>query len=346
MFTQFSLRQTREFIDTMQAYEGVLEVEERLRANRGTLAFRVTNGHDYLVKWAYEDGKRKAKVIGKRSPETEAIERDFAKMRKDLNARAKSLQANLEQQARLNVAVGLARLPLISARIIRAFDRAGIGSERLKVVGTNALYAYEAMAGGMFETSLISTQDLDFLIDPRAPLRFVANEELREETLLGVLNSADRSFQITRQNFRAQNKDGFLVDIIKPERSPPWKTEPFEAGHQDLQPSPINGLVWLENAPAIEQRVLDSTGHPLTMHVPDPRVFAIHKYWLAGQPNREPLKARRDKAQAFAVANLVINELKHLPFDGRSLRMMPREIVGQAIAAFKADAAKQQGTRA
>ena len=28
-------------------------------------------------------------------------------------------------------------------------------------------------------------------------------------------------------------------------------------------------------------------------------------------------------------------ELKHLPFDGRALRMMPREIVAEAVAAFK-----------
>ena len=50
---------------------------------------------------------------------------------------------------------------------------------------------------------------------------------------------------------------------------------------------------------------------------------------------RGPAKARRDEAQALAVASLVMSELKHLPFDGRALRMMPREIVAEAVAAFK-----------
>ncbi len=335
MFTPLSLRQAREFTDTMQAFDGVQEVTERQRANRGTLTFRVTNGHDYLVKWYYQDELRKAKVIGKRSPQTEAIERDFNQSRKALDARAKSLRTNLEKQAKLNVAVGIARLPLVSARIIRAFERAGIGSERLKIVGTHALYAYEAMAGGIFDAGLVATQDIDFLLDPRAPLRFIVSDDLKEETLLGVLRSADRSFDATRQPFRARNKDGFLVDIIKPERAPPWKNEAFEAGTGDLQPSPISGLQWLENAEAFAQTVIDAKGLPVVMNVPDPRAFAIHKYWLSQRPDREPAKARRDKAQAFAVANLVISELKHLPFDGRSLRMLPREIVADAIAAFR-----------
>jgi hypothetical protein len=319
----------------MQAFEGMREVEERQRANRGTLAFRNTNGHDYLVKWFYEDEKRKAKVLGKRSPETESIEREFSLARKSLDARAKSLRANLEKQARLNNAVGLSRLPLISARIIRAFERAGIGSERVKIVGTHALYAYESMAGGVFDAGFVATQDIDFLLDPRAPLRFVILDDLKQETLLGVLQSADRSFEITRQTFRAQNRDGFLVDIIQPERNPPWRKDAFETGKGDLQPSPITGLVWLENAPAISQPVLDAKGFPVIMNVPDPRAFAIHKLWLSKQPMRGAAKARRDEAQAFAVAALVISELKHLPFDGRALRMMPREIVAEAVAAFR-----------
>jgi hypothetical protein len=149
------------------------------------------------------------------------------------------------------------------------------------------------------------------------------------------LQSADRSFEITRQTFRAQNRDGFLVDIIQPQRNPPWKKDAFEAEKGDLQPSPIEGLVWLENAPAISQPVIDAKGFPVTMNVPDPRAFAIHKFWLSKQPMRGAAKSRRDHAQALAVATLVMSELKHLPFDGRALRMIPREIVGEAVAAFR-----------
>jgi hypothetical protein len=101
------------------------------------------------------------------------------------------------------------------------------------------------------------------------------------------------------------------------------------------QPSLIEDLVWLENAPSIEQPVIDAKGTPVMMNVIDPRVFAIHKYWLSNRAQRGAVKARRDRAQSFAVASLVVHELKHLAFDGRTLRMMPREFVAEAAAAFK-----------
>ena len=223
-----------------------------------------------------------------------------------MDKRARSLRTNLAAQARLNVATGLARMPLISANTIRAFNRAGIGPTRIKLVGTNALYAYEAMAAGYFETGLVSTQDIDLLLNHRAPLRIIASDDVPEETLISVLRSADRSFEITRQPFRASNRNGFLVDIMKPERNPPWAKEHFEPAQNDIQPSPITGLVWLENAQSIEQSVIDAKGMPVMLCVPDPRVFAIHKYWLSQQLDRGPLKARRDRmwlATSAQVAN-------------------------------------------
>ena len=66
-----------------------------------------------------------------------------------------------------------------------------------------------------------------------------------------------------------------------------------------------------------------------------PRAFAIHKLWLSTRPGRGPVKSRRDRAQALALASLVMNEMKHLPFDGRALRMMPRDVVAAAIAEFR-----------
>lgn len=330
------MAQAREFSDTMQLYESLSELKQRERSARGSMVWMRAKGQEYLHRSSYDDlGRRVQTTLGARSAETEAIRENFLKARDDVKARLKTLSKKMDLQAATNVARGIARLPLVSAQIIRAFENAGVGSARLKTVGTHALYAYEAMSASIFDSGLTSTQDIDFLLDPRAPLRFVVSDDLKEETLLGVLHSADRSFEVTRQPFRARNRDGFLVDLIKPERDVPWRNEAFEAKAGDLQPSPIAGLVWLENAHAIEQRVIDAKGWPVTMNVPDPRVFAIHKLWLSNQKGREPAKAVRDRQQAFAVANLVISELKHLPFDGRSLRMLPRGIVAEAIAAFR-----------
>lgn len=335
MFDPLAHRQAREFIDTMQLYEGERELRQKLRSYRGTLAFRNTAGHDYLVKWHYDEGARKAKVIGKRSAETEALEREFNAERNRLESRLKSLEKNITSQARLNVAVGLGRLPEIAARILRAFERRGMEPERMRVVGTNALYAYEALAGGQFGSDLIATQDIDLLLDSREAMALSVENEPDETMLLSALRSADRSFDATGRSYRAVNRDGYIVDFLKAERAPPWAKEGMLMEPADLQPSPIAGLVWLENAPIIRQTVLDTKGYPVTMAVPDPRVFAIHKYWLSRKPERGALKARRDRAQAFAVAMLVKSELPHLPFDGRTLRMVPKDVFQDAKIAFE-----------
>jgi hypothetical protein len=336
MHKPFDMAQAREFSDTMQLFESLLELRQRERSARGSMVWMRTKGREYLHRSSYDDwGKRKQTTLGVRSEATETMRVNFLSVRADVKARLKALEKKMEMQAAANAARGIARFPIVSARIVRAFENAGIGSSRIKIVGTHALYAYEAMAAVIFDSGLTSTEDIDFLLDPRAPLRFVTGEELSAETLLGVLQSADRSFELTRQTFRARNQDGFLVDIIQPERNPPWRKNAFEAEKGDLQPSPISGLVWPENAPAKEQKVIDTRGFPVVMNVPDPRAFAIHKLWLSKQPYRAGPKAARDRAQAFAVASLVMSELPHLPFDGRALRMIPRQIVAEAVAAFR-----------
>ena len=255
----------------MQLFETARETRQKLESYRGTMTFRNTAGHDYLVKWHYDNGKREAKVIGRRNAETEALEHDFNTGRKRLESRLKSIETNIAAQAKLNVAVGLGRLPELAARILRAFERRGFRHQQMIVVGTNALYAYEALAGGLFDTQLVSTQDIDLFVDSRNALKLSVEEEPDQQILLKVLRAADRSFESANRSYRATNRDGYMVDFIKAQRNPPWAAEGLTLPENDLQPSPIEGLIWLENAPLIIQPVLDTKGHPVTMAVPDPR---------------------------------------------------------------------------
>ena len=68
------------------------------------------------------------------------------------------------------------------------------------------------------------------------------------------------------------------------------------------------------------------------MTVPDPRAFALHKFWLSGQPDREPLKKQRDRGQALAVAQLVIQHLPQYAFRKAKLKMFPKDILDEAQA--------------
>lgn len=96
----------------------------------------------------------------------------------------------------------------------------------------------------------------------------------------------------------------------------------------------IAGLAWLESAPAFETVAIDERGTPLRIVAPDPRVFAAHKLWLSAQSSRDPLRRRRDAAQAAAVASIVARHLSHLPYSADDMRMLPLPVFESARPLF------------
>jgi hypothetical protein len=105
----------------------------------------------------------------------------------------------------------------------------------------------------------------------------------------------------------------------------------------DLEAAAITGLHWLINAPKFEQAVVGADGLPLWMSCTDPRALALHKYRMSRRDDPDPLKRRRDMAQAKAVA-AVATEYLGLSFKGKDLSALPAELV-QAAEMLLSDAA-------
>jgi hypothetical protein len=68
----------------------------------------------------------------------------------------------------------------------------------ITVVGTNALYAYEAEAGLVFDRDQTSTGDIDLLWDVRQRLQLTS--EMADEGIIGLLKSVDSSFSKSRSD--------------------------------------------------------------------------------------------------------------------------------------------------
>lgn len=217
---------------------------------------------------------------------------------------------------------------MVAARILRRCDEAGLLGTQLTVVGTNALFAYEALSGVLADSGPIASGDIDLLYDARRGLS-LAVEGVREAGLIGLLREADHSFALLRpRGFRAANRDGYLVDLIRPEPKDVFRHRLPAAMSDlpdDLEGAAIFGLAWLVSAPKVEAVPLDERGYPLRMVAIDPRVFALHKVWLSRRPEREALKARRDIAQAKAAGAIAVHYLR-LPFDAKPLAALPAEL--------------------
>ena len=323
-------QQMRQLIDAQELFASLRSAEAELEHSfRGSMTWKAIKGRDYLYRKREGDWKS----LGPRSPETEQAHDAFHEGRAAMKARIAGLAAGIERMAPVNRAMGLGRVPWLSARILRRLDRQGLLAHGLRVVGTHAIYAYEGLASVHFAAEHLTTIDIDLLYDARASLR-LAGPEIARTGLIGQLQKVDRSFRVERGGFRAANDEGFLVDLIAPRprlaASRPARSR-IGDDEADQAAAEIEGLAWLENSPGVSQIVLDEKGFPLRMFAPDPRAFAMHKAWLSGRSDREPGKRRRDLAQARAVAAMLQICLPELLFDDPALGAIPAELRAQGL---------------
>ncbi len=337
IFQELNNDQRREAVNTQQRYAAYRAAEQRNNDYRGSMGWKKIHERDYLVRSYYgKSGIRRQTSLGLRSKKTEAIKREYERGRLDARQRLKDLKTVMARQSAINRALGLGRVPLAGAKIVRAIDEAGLLGAGLRVLGTNALYAYEAVAGVRIDPGLTATEDIDLLFDARQRLSFVTNKDVSQPSLLRLLQKTDRSFRRSSQKFQAANWEGYLVDLIKPLRNPPWTKERERIGpdESDLTAAEIEGLAWLESAPSFEAVAIDERGEACRIVTTDPRVWAAHKLWLSKRKDREPTKRRNDAAQARTVGQLVVQYMQHLPYVADELRMLPKRVFDEAKTLF------------
>ncbi|MEA1831680.1 nucleotidyltransferase domain-containing protein [Methylobacterium durans] len=337
LFNDLNGDQARQTIDTEQVFRAYSSARAEFEGSyAGSIAWKTVRGRAYL----YRKRRNAWKSLGPRSPATEAIDHAFRTGRVRAKDRLAGLARRLDEMAPVNRALRLGRAPVMAARIMRALADARLTVSAIEIVGTNALYAYERLAGVQIAGAHLATADVDLLLDARASLKLLA-PDIAVTGLAGLLQRIDKSFVVMgRESFRAVNRDGYMVDLITPSPQNRLRTSErtrIGTDASDLNAVEIEGLVWLVNSPKVRAVVLDERGYPFEMVVPDPRAFALHKAWLAEREDREPLKRRRDAAQGRLVAGLVADRLPHLRFDDSALGAIPQALRARAATLTQFD---------
>jgi hypothetical protein len=238
------------------------------------------------------------------------------------------LQQKMLEKNRMAKAVRAGTAPLLLARVCEKMNQAGWMGKNLLIIDTNALYAYEALAGVHFDSDITATSDLDLLWKHKARLTAIA-QGIETEGLLALLKKVDATFSLLDdQKFRAVNNDGFMVDLIRQTPTPPWRQERSQIGLvSDFEPIDLPNMKWMISAPRLRQVVLAQNGQPFEMEVPDPRAFMLYKQWLSKQRDREPIKRGRDASQAQWVAQLLKDCLPHYPMEWSRFKSFPQMLI-------------------
>lgn len=327
-YQELSLNQLRVAIDLRQTYEAYREARRNAAKYAGGMAWKKVAGHEYLVKVINRRGGTKS--LGPRSPETEVVYQEFVAGKARAKEREAALAQSLRELGGMARGVLVNRVPTVVAATLRRLDDYGLLGKNLMVIGTNAMYAYEAMAGVNFDVGLLATTDMDLLWDAGSRLKLALfDEAVADAGVLGVLKKVDSSFAplSDKGSFRAVNKAGFLVDLVRPTPNPPWKQgDPAQLAVNDLKPSWLPNIQWLLASEKFHAVVIGQDGLPAPMVCPDPRAFAVYKLWLSQRPDREPAKRRRDELQAKATISLVRDKFPHMHLDANAERMFPQSV--------------------
>jgi len=324
-------------VESDQLYRAWREVQWRHIEYRYGMRWKKVAGRDYLIR--LHDAEGRGKSLGPRSEKTEAIYLEFQKGRQLAQERFDGFKTRLALQSRLNRASRLGRMPHIVAEILQGLDGVQALSE-LRVVGTHALFAYEALGAVEFKMDLLASGDVDLLYDQRQPIS-ILGKKLDGYGVLGVLKKVDRTFEVLSKNhFRAVNKDGFMVDLITQNKGMQFK-KPLPMAIDDLEMIEVPNLEWLANAPRHEVVVVSAKGEPVMIPVSDPRAFMIHKVWLSKQHDREPVKKQRDYQQALIVLDLLNEYLPQFPLNQSDMKYFPRHVIETAISDLHKSALKK-----
>ncbi|MBU1668863.1 nucleotidyltransferase domain-containing protein [bacterium] len=304
------------------------------RLNRYSLQFRYKmlwqkhkDGYELLVKQNQISNKRE--YLGKRDDKTEKIASDFTESKKVAKEQLKQFKTKLQRDEKLNKLEGIARTPNELVDIFRKINELGL-DDKLIVIGTNSLYAYEAKAGVAIEEEHLATHDIDILNRKEKGLSFIFKELMSPTYAIEFLQMIDKSFyQSPNRPYRFINDSGVWIELINPVSDsvshPMFKDNLFS----DVTPLAMNGIHWLENSRLFKETVIANNGKSANITTIHPLEYAIYKNWLGKREDRDFQKHTRDIEQSRLVTKLIVEYMPNIDIeeDVWKLKHFKREIV-------------------
>lgn len=302
----------RQYIDAQSAFSAWEDAFKDTLNVRGSMRWKNQNGTDYLIRVSTTGNN---KSLGPRTEETEKIHDNFVARKIAAQQRFSDLTETLERQQRMNRALFVGRAPRMLVDILNRLYKEGF-SEFFTVVGTHALYAYEARAGVLFgETEAMATQDIDFLLDVRKRISFVTKMRHAATSMLKLIQKVDPSFRLREdQKYTAVNSRGFEVDIIRrePKDGDPHPMRLSDDEDDEFYVVPARNAGILLDGPPFSAIIVSASGHMARMNTISPLTFIQFKRWMAEQADRDTMKRSRDLLQANLVEELVNEYLPQL----------------------------------
>jgi hypothetical protein len=328
-FYEYSDLQRKQKLNSKMLYESYLEVLHlyNLQFRYKMLWQKHKDGYELLAKENLKTGKRE--YLGRRSAETEKIAESFRHSKIQIKERLKNLKEKLKRDEKLNKLEGITRAPKELVALFQKINELGL-DDKLIVIGTNTLYAYEAKAGIMIEEEHLATHDIDILNRKDKGVSFMFTELSQTSNALELLQSIDKSFyQSSKVPYRFINKDGVWIELIIPANGTVDSITEKESFFSDVTPLAMEGMQWIENARLFKETIIGTNGKSANITTIHPLEYAIYKNWLGQREDRDFLKHTRDIEQSKLVTKIMLEYMPNIDIDKEilNLKHIKKEVV-------------------
>jgi hypothetical protein len=230
----------------------------------GGMGWRTVDGVEYLTRYTQEDGKKKGRSLGRRSPETEAQMEQFDSTVLKARRIRRELREDVLLACKLAKAHGIARL---HGRFAGPLDWLWYtqANRRVAVFGGSALLAYESGSKTLTPVELIKDDHLQFIAHSDDPEKMGLAE-------IGEACGADRSggdVSFAGGRVLIRFEDRIIAEIFPPSYFlDRLERRPAETLREGFEMPWLRALTFARDT------------RPIELCAPDPRVYALAAYCL------------------------------------------------------------------
>jgi len=329
-FVEYSDDQRKTYLNSEMQYRSYLEKQIRFNKSfRFRMGWNKAQGKEYLFKECLDSKKRVS--LGRKNEKTIAIYNAFNQQKRELKASLKQSKALLIKNEKINKFTKISRVPNVLVSLFRRINELGL-DDKVIIIGTNSLYAYEAYCGVFIEEEHLATFDIDVFNKRDKKISFALKEKLPQKTLKAILLDVDKSFKKSKEApYRFINDDDIVVEIITPIYKKEMKSDTF-SGVMNLE---IEGTKWLESSKLHKQMLIAQNGKCAFVTTIAPLEYAVYKKWLGEHERKDLMKRQRDIKQSHLVTKLIQEFIPIIDIDEELKNI--KNISHDAIAQYKSE---------
>jgi hypothetical protein len=329
----FSPEQASALVNLRQAYEQWIDALRDRDALPYGMRFVTRNERQYL--YEFRDRTNNGRSLGPRDSDTEQQLSAFSKDREDSELRIKGALERLRQNSRICRALYVPLIAEEAGQILVEIDRRRMLGTYCMVAGTNAALAYNLEAGGpVLGGADIATNDFDILWSRERATSLVlgmpetlgpGQSDFATPSLLGALKEIDETYTVNDERpFQIRNRGAYEVEVLVP----PSQLETLPKGDRLRPARNMHELEWLlKGTPVVQVTPVRGDGAARII-APDPRMFALQKFFISEKPTRDSLKKDKDRRQAGALLDACLaGHLPRHPLNDDFTATIPNELV-------------------